>query len=286
MDFVFAKTELPKTHSHMRASLSLRKCDARVHTVFFNCSRIVMMWKQVRCESPQIKNLQLPQSLCDSLHDVSLLGQGMGRGVWEVKQSAAFDVFQGAPIVRKARSFHTHQSPRTVSMANIKEALIMNTLRVQNGPNASVRMYGLCCRGTANSSGVNLIMEKLYPIPLNDTRSHKERFASFFKRMTAFPLGPLEIPDFKFSSIAMSANHNVHAIDLPCVHIGDQGNASRLQVYNYMMECWDKNEVDCFQKLAPVSRKSWSNMKVIGLSDKQFSFLINPMQTDRQKIRH
>lgn len=208
----------------------------------------------------------------------------MGREVWEVKQASTFGVFQDVPVVRKAWSSQSRQSPRTVLMSNIKEALILNALRSQNGPGASVRMYGLCCRGTANSSSVNLIMEKLLPIPVDDMQIYKEQFALFFKRMAAFPLGPIEIPDFKFSSIAMNANRHIHAIDLPYVHIGDKSEDNRLQVYNYMMQCWYENNVDCFQKLSPSSRKSWSNMKAIGLTDKQYSFLVNPVRKDRQNI--
>ncbi len=215
-----------------------------------------MYWKPLITESHNCEklNLHLSSNICMSLHDIRKLGQGMGRGTWEIHGLGQnCHNLCNISLVRKSISNISKQSYNTVKNANIKEAILMHSLYAQYGIQKSVKMYGLCCKSTANHNKMNVIMEKLEPVSHEYIMSMEGRRQIFLysERMVNYSRGPLKIPDFKWSSLGKNKYGHIHAIDLGCVHVGNPELSNRQLVLKKMLFCFYKriNQEICLQTI-------------------------------------
>ena len=123
----------------------------------------------------------------------------------------------------------------------LEEAKLFHALRVQNGPQASVRSYGLCCNGTSSTKDASSITELLSPIPANfsQTVGGRRQLELFVERMSNFSAGPLELPDLEdgLANLGLSKYGQVHALDLGWVHISEPAASNRNRVHSYMLDC-------------------------------------------------
>ena len=144
-------------------------------------------------------------------------------------------------VVRKSSKNVSSMSRHAQEASILEEAKLFHALRVQNGPQASVRSYGLCCNGTSSTKEMSSITEMLDPIPANFSKSAggRRQLELFVQRMSNFSAGPLELPDLEdgLANLGLSKDGQVHAFDLGWVHISEPTASNRKRVYGYMLAC-------------------------------------------------
>ena len=188
-------------------------------------------------------HLSLSGETCRSLHDIRLLGEGASRSSWTSRSKGQgcqeVDGLCHRMVVRKSSKNVSSMSRHAQEASILEEAKLFHALRVQNGPQASVRSYGLCCNGTSSTNDMSSITEMLDPIPANFSKSAggRRQLELFVERMSNFSAGPLELPDLDLANLGLSKDGQVHAFDLGWVHISEPTASNRQRVNMYMLDC-------------------------------------------------
>lgn len=206
----------------------------------------------------------LSKEACNAVQIIRRLGMGAGRTAWEarvprVSQCHEFGHHQcqeNATVVWKAVNGNfTFKAAETaeetsrrrediiqkVKASNLQEAKLLHSFQKQYGPQASVRLYGLCCDehgGTGAAGASSIIMEKLEPLTRDVSEEQLRLWAG---RMANFSVGPLIIHDFKWSSLGQNPLGHVHALDLGYVHMAMPTAENRRRVFEYTFDCMMKN---------------------------------------------
>jgi hypothetical protein len=182
--------------------------------------------------------LSLSKVTCEALQDIRLLGTGTGRSAWEARVSGNVCEYAGEvcekTVVRKSRSSMGDQTVAEADENSMREAKLMKLLQIQYGTAGSMRFYGVCCDAKFAGSGMSMVVEKLKPVLTMGTRQamasprsngvnkpadalQEQQLHAFAERMANFSEGPMVLHDFKWSSLGLNKQGQVHGIDIAYV---------------------------------------------------------------------
>jgi len=202
--------------------------------------------------------LSLSKATCEALQDIRLLGTGTGRSAWEARVSGNVCEHAGEvceqTVVRKSRSSMGDQTVAEADENSMREAKLMKLLQIQYGTAGSMRFYGVCCDEKFAGSGMSMVVDKLKPVLTMGTRQamasprsngvnkpadalQEHQLHAFAERMANFSEGPMVLHDFKWSSLGLNKQGQVHGIDIAYVCVLNATPLNKKRALEWWLAC-------------------------------------------------